>query len=134
MAAYEYRVVPAPAKGAKAKGLKAPEDRFAHALEQLMNRMGAEGWEYQRSETLPSTERKGLMGSTTNWRHVLIFRRALPEQVRQAEPAAGWPVPAAEIPPEPVAAATPVAQPPEDERPPRPTLVATRKDPVDSGI
>ncbi len=83
MSAYEYRVIPAPAKGAKAKGVKTPEDRFAHALQELMNEMGAEGWEYQRAETLPSTERAGLTGSTTNWRHVLVFRRVLSEPARQ---------------------------------------------------
>lgn len=77
MARFEYRVVPAPEKGVKAKGAKTPEARFAHALEELMNEMGAEGWEYQRADTLPSTERSGLTGSTTQWRHVLVFRRKI---------------------------------------------------------
>lgn len=77
MAAYEYSVIPAPAKGVKAKGVKTPEARFAHALQDLMNEMGAEGWEYQRAETLPSTERSGLTGTATQWRHVLVFRRPL---------------------------------------------------------
>lgn len=85
MTAYEYRVIPAPAKGVKAKGVKTPEDRFAHALQELMNQMGADGWEYQRAETLPATERAGLTGTTTNWRHVLIFRRALAEAAQGAE-------------------------------------------------
>ena len=75
MAQYEYKVVPAPSKGTKAKGVKSPEDRFALTLQELMNEHGAEGWEYQRADTLPSLERSGLTGSTTNWRHVLVFRR-----------------------------------------------------------
>ena len=77
MSRYEYKVVPAPTKGAKAKGVKAVEDRFALTLQEVMNDMGALGWEYQRAETLPSVERAGLTGSTTNWRHVLVFRREL---------------------------------------------------------
>lgn len=77
MSKFEYRVVPAPAKGVKVKGLKTPEARFAHVLEELMNELGAEGWEYQRTDTLPSIERAGLTGSTTQWRHVLVFRREI---------------------------------------------------------
>jgi hypothetical protein len=72
---YEYKVVPAPQKGQKAKGVKAPEARFALTIEGLMNEMAAEGWEYQRAEMLPSLERSGLTSSTTEWRNLLIFRR-----------------------------------------------------------
>ena len=79
MTQYEYKVVPAPAKGLKAEGIKTPEARFANALEQLMNEMGGHGWEYMRADTLPSTERSGLTGSTTEWRNMLIFRRAVPQ-------------------------------------------------------
>ncbi len=87
MARYEYQVVPAPSKGVKAKGVKSAEARFAHALETLMNEMGSDGWEYQRADTLPSVERSGLTGSTTNWRHVLVFRRALDVEDHDAVPA-----------------------------------------------
>jgi hypothetical protein len=72
---YQYCVVPAPTKGLKAKGIKGQEARFSNALEDLMNRMGNDGWEFQRAETLPSTERVGLTGSTTEWRNVLVFRK-----------------------------------------------------------
>lgn len=37
--------------------------------------MAGYGWEYQRAETLPSIERSGLTGTTTEWRNVLVFRR-----------------------------------------------------------
>ncbi|MEY8801000.1 DUF4177 domain-containing protein [Leisingera sp. XS_AS12] len=80
MQAFEYKVVPAPAKGTKAKGIKTPEARFAHTIELLMNELAAEGWEYQRAELLPSEERAGLTGSTTNWRNVLVFRRPVAAQ------------------------------------------------------
>jgi hypothetical protein len=75
MSHYEYKVVPAPRKGVKAKGVKTGEGRFAHALEQVMNDHAAEGWEYQRAEMLPSVERTGLASSSTEWRNVLVFRR-----------------------------------------------------------
>ncbi len=72
---FEYKVVPAPAKGTKAKGVKTPQGRFAVTIEQLLNDMGADGWEFQRAELLPSEERSGLTGSTTHWRNVMVFRR-----------------------------------------------------------
>ncbi|MDK3073610.1 DUF4177 domain-containing protein [Sedimentitalea sp. JM2-8] len=75
MPLFEYKVVPAPAKGAKAKGVKTAEGRFALSIEAVLNDMGAAGWEYLRAELLPSEERSGLTGSTTNWRNVLVFRR-----------------------------------------------------------
>lgn len=73
---YEYKVIPAPTRGQKAKGIKAPEGRFANALEIEMNRLSAEGWEYLRADTLPHEERSGLTGSSTSYRSVLVFRRA----------------------------------------------------------
>ncbi len=75
MQRYEYKVVPAPRKGTKAKGVKTPEGRFAVTIEQLLNDLAIDGWEYHRSELLPSEERSGLTGSTLNWRNVMVFRR-----------------------------------------------------------
>ncbi|WP_170608059.1 DUF4177 domain-containing protein [Ruegeria arenilitoris] len=77
MQRYEYKVVPAPQKGTKARGVKTPEGRFANSIETLLNQLGQEGWEYQRAELLPSEERAGLTSSSVNWRNVLVFRRAL---------------------------------------------------------
>lgn len=76
MGSYEYKVVPAPVRGRKGPGVRGPEGRFAHSLEQLMNEMAAEGWEYQRAETLPSEEKHGLVSAAqTIYRNVLVFRR-----------------------------------------------------------
>ena len=86
MSRYEYRVVPAPAKGLKAKGIRTPEARFSHALQSLMNKMGQDGWEYQRAETLPSTERSGLASTTTQWRNVLVFRRLMSAAIDAFQP------------------------------------------------
>ncbi|MFK7763746.1 MAG: DUF4177 domain-containing protein [Roseobacter sp.] len=75
---YEYKVIAAPTRGVKAKGVRSAEARFSNALEQTMNELAAAGWEYQRAETLPSTERSGLASTTTTWRNVLVFRRPMP--------------------------------------------------------
>jgi len=75
MVRYEYKVVPAPTKGVKVKGLKTAEERFAHALMDLMNDMGKKGWEYLRADTLPTNERAGLVGRTTKYQNMLIFRK-----------------------------------------------------------
>lgn len=74
---YEYKVVPAPVRGEKAKGVKSTDDRFAHALQMALNEQGAEGWDYVRAETLPCEERDGIMSKTTVYKNVLVFRRAL---------------------------------------------------------
>lgn len=105
MIRYEYKVVPAPARGTKAKGVKTPEGRFALSVESLLNQMGTEGWEYQRAELLPSEERTGLTGSVTKWRNVLVFRRALAE---------GAVAPVFEVEAEPEATTEP--EPPEQEK------------------
>jgi Domain of unknown function (DUF4177) len=75
MANFEYRVVPAPKKGARSWGLKSSEDRFATALAKVMNDLAAEGWEYQRSDTLPCEEKSGFRGKSTVFQNMLVFRR-----------------------------------------------------------
>lgn len=67
MPKYEYKVIPAPKRGVKAKGLKDTESRFAYALQSIMNDCGAEGWDYVRTDTLPCEERVGLTGRTTTF-------------------------------------------------------------------
>ncbi|GAA6148623.1 DUF4177 domain-containing protein [Pseudooceanicola nitratireducens] len=74
MSEYEYKVISAPTRGARGRGIKGAEGRFAFSLELTMNQMAAEGWEYQRAETLPSEERSGL-SSQTVYRSILVFRR-----------------------------------------------------------
>ncbi|MCR9125241.1 MAG: DUF4177 domain-containing protein [Rhodobacteraceae bacterium] len=124
MTQYEYKVVPAPGRGEKAKGVRAPEARFALALETLMNRLAEDGWEYLRAEMLPSEERQGLTGTTTNWRNMLVFRRPRRDSAEDfrprllgapqpADPAAGIPAPPATATPAqaPAVAETAAAQP-----------------------
>ncbi|MDN5788826.1 DUF4177 domain-containing protein [Pseudorhodobacter sp.] len=75
MQRFEYQVVPAPKKGEKARGAKTTAERFAVALTQVMNRMGGNGWEYIRADTLPCEERVGLTGSKSSFQNMLVFRR-----------------------------------------------------------
>ena len=79
MPRYEYKVIPAPRRGEKARGVKTTEDRFALALTGLMNGLGAEGWDYVRADSLPMDERTGLTGTKTTFQNMLVFRRELAE-------------------------------------------------------
>lgn len=79
MERFEYKVVPAPARGEKIKGAKTTPERFAHALTVLMNQMALDGWEYLRADTLPCEERVGFTGKTTRFQHMLVFRRRFDE-------------------------------------------------------
>ncbi len=85
MHGFEYKVVPAPRKGVKAKGVKGAQARFAHALQLVMNDLGAEGWEYQRTDTLPMEERQGLTGKTTSFQTMLVFSRQLEAEAPEDE-------------------------------------------------
>lgn len=134
MTRFEYKVVPAPRRGEKARGVKGLEDRFALALTTLMNRLGREGWEYLRADTLPVEERHGITGrASTSNQNMLVFRRALPQAAAPAEPSTEptAAAPAIEPPagPEPLsaAAATQLASvhPLPDPQPRGPRLVAT---------
>jgi hypothetical protein len=74
---YEYRVIPAPRRAARARGASS-EERFALSLASVMNDMGREGWEYVRADTLPLDERAGLTGGTkTSYLNMLVFRRVI---------------------------------------------------------
>lgn len=72
---FEYKAIPAPYQGKKARGVKTTEDRFALSLTDALNEMAADGWEYVRAETLPCDERKGLTGTQTTFQNILVFRR-----------------------------------------------------------
>jgi hypothetical protein len=74
---FEFKVIPAPRRGEKARGVKTTEERYALALTTLMNELGREGWDYVRADTLPVDERVGFTGSKTSYQHMLVFRREI---------------------------------------------------------
>ncbi|MGK7653404.1 DUF4177 domain-containing protein [Roseovarius sp. B08] len=87
---YEYKVIPAPAKGRKGPGVKGAEGRFAHGLETVINELALEGWEYLRADILPSEERQGLTSSQTVYRSMLVFRRPLELEGVDSPPPLPW--------------------------------------------
>ena len=126
MQRFEYKVIPAPKRGEKARGVKSTEERFALALTTLMNALGADGWEYVRADALPCEERVGLTGTRTTFQNVLVFRRLAQAEAEGAprptlrpilpEPEAAAPVPAPRLGPAetPVPAAAPAVGPARD--------------------
>ena len=86
MQRYEYKVIPAPRKGEKSRGVKTTEDRFALALTSQMNELGREGWEYIRADTLPVDERAGFTGTKTTFQNMLVFRRVMEVEATPIRP------------------------------------------------
>lgn len=93
---FEYKVVPAPTKGRRAKGARTAADRFALALQAAINELAEDGWEYLRTDTLPAEVRHGLAGKATVYQNMLVFRRAT-DATLAAEPARPETAEAAEI-------------------------------------
>ena len=89
MNSYEYKVLPAPARGDKVRGVKTTEDRFAHALSAALNAQARDGWEFLHAETLPAEERTGFTGRRTVYLNLLVFRRPVDEAARADQPASG---------------------------------------------
>ncbi len=88
MAQFEYKAIAAPRRAKRVKGAKSTTDRFAHAMTDALNTMGAEGWEYVRSETLPVDEKKGMLSSAVEAYHsVMVFRRPIEEPRLATRPA-----------------------------------------------
>ena len=117
MPKFEYQVVPAPRKGKSVRKIRGNDAKFANTISELMNEMAADGWEYQRAETLPCEERQGLTGKTVKYPSMLVFRREIATEAVEASVAAPA---AAPVTP------TPVTAEPAGETRPEPTL--TRKE------
>lgn len=75
MQQYEYKVIPAPARAEKTRGAKTTEERYAVTLAGLLNAHAQEGWEFVRSETLPTEERAGFTKRRTVYVNLLVLRR-----------------------------------------------------------
>lgn len=84
MQRYEFKVIPAPRRGEKLRGVKTTEDRFALALTNVMNDLGRDGWDYVRADTLPVDERVGFTGTKTSFQNMLVFRRIMEVDATQS--------------------------------------------------
>ena len=74
---YEYKVVPAPQRARRIKGLKNTADRFAHALAERINAEATGGWQFLRTETMPCEERSAFGRAKTSMQTVMVFQRGL---------------------------------------------------------
>ncbi len=87
MAEFEYKVVPAPRKAGRAKGVRGHDEKYAYTLGEIMNKMAADGWQYLRAESLPVDEKAGMMGKTTEkYLSLLVFQRQTNAPAAIAEP------------------------------------------------
>jgi len=86
MPGYEYKVIPAPNRAVRVKGIKGTEARFANAVQTVMNDQAADGWQYLRTDTLPCLERQGLRARVTVYQNLLVFRREVAAEVAAVAP------------------------------------------------
>ena len=76
MTYYDYKVIPAPRRAKRMKGVHAPEEMFAHLLTDTINEQARQGWEYLGSETLPAEAPRGWFRRALHEElSVLVFRR-----------------------------------------------------------
>ncbi len=76
MSHYEYKVVPAPKRAKRVRGVKAAEELFALTLTDAINEVARQGWEYLRAEHLSAEAPGGwFRGGTAGEQAVLVFRR-----------------------------------------------------------
>lgn len=76
MSYYEYVVIPVPKAAPRPKGVKRTDERFAHGLSETLNHLGAEGWEFQRTETVSVEAKAGFFSRPASEQvTVMIFRR-----------------------------------------------------------
>ena len=86
MTHYDYKVVPAPKRAKRVRGVRGAEELFALTLTDAINEVARQGWEYVRAEHLPAEAPGG-------WFRGGDRRRAdgagLPPRPRDAGAAAG---------------------------------------------
>ncbi len=76
MDSYDYKVVPAPRRAKKMRGIRGTEELFAHTLTDAINEVARQGWEYLRAERLPAEAPRGWFRTpAATDQTVLVFRR-----------------------------------------------------------
>ena len=92
MARREYRIVTAPDRPKRRAAGKDEAQRFATTLEDLVNEMAAEGWAFERTETMTYSKKKGLFGRVDTPVALLVFARDLDAPAAEALPDHDLPV------------------------------------------
>ncbi len=116
MVRFEYKAVPAPLRGTKAKGLKTTEDRFSLSVTNALNEHAADGWEFVRVETLPCESRRGLTGTQVTDQSVMVFRRIKHAAASHPETTEA-PLPTLTLSPQPVGSDPPISRTPGSAEP-----------------
>jgi hypothetical protein len=76
MAEYDYKVVPAPRRARRVKGVRTAEELFALTLTEAINEVARQGWEYVRAEHMPAEASRGwFRAAVAEEQTVLVFRR-----------------------------------------------------------
>lgn len=89
---HEYKVVPAPDRPARLRGVKSQADRFALGLAEVLNLHAEDGWELLRTETFTIVEAQGWFGkSVTVTRTMLILARPRIDAAAASAPRAAEP-------------------------------------------
>ena len=79
---FEYAVIPAPTRTKRQKGVKTAAERLAFAMEDAINEMAEEGWEYLRTDTLTVEDKAGRFSKIVEKiETVLVFRQEKRERV-----------------------------------------------------
>jgi len=130
MIQYDYKVVPAPRRAKKIRGIKGTEELFAHTLTEAINEVARQGWEYVRAEHLQAEGPGGwFRGPQAGEQTVLVFRRAreaLGPRIAASHEAMAEP----EVPVAPVMAPERPERPEWSERPERVVLPPRGRDPA----
>jgi len=76
MSYFDYKVVPAPQRVKKVRGITGAADLFALTLTDAINEVARQGWEYVRAETM-TAEAPGrfLRKAASSEQTMLVFRR-----------------------------------------------------------
>ena len=76
MSYFDYKVVPAPQRVKKVRGITGAADLFALTLTDAINEVARQGWEYVRAETMAAEAPGGfLRKAATSEQTMLVFRR-----------------------------------------------------------
>jgi hypothetical protein len=122
---FEYRVVPAPKRLKKVKGVSASDELCAATLTEAINAEARQGWEYLRAETFSAQTVRGIFRRSHEVEEtVLVFRRERPPRASLMTGAS--PSREAEAAPAVRAAATPAAPGPDAQPVPAAAPTASR--------
>jgi len=74
---YEYWMVKAPNRKIKVRGKSKADDGFALTVMETMNKLGRDGWQFLRTETLVE-DRRSFLGRALRHQHsYMVYRRPL---------------------------------------------------------